>query len=137
MDRKQREIIKHEQLGNGLTDHNGTSWLCSYQGTQGRAEPVVDAGEKAILRELARKVAQLAEQPEQEEKRKLWTDHHGLKITRPLIFIDPEYAWYELIPHTQLQCTHGLARLWEYRLRKEIYWQEVIGDDRVCTKNSG
>lgn len=129
------ERIKREQLGGGLTDHNGTSWLCSYQGTQGRAEPVVDAEEAQILRTLARKVAALAELPEQEEKRKRWTDHHGLKITRPLIFIDPEYAWYELLPHTMLQCTHGLARLWEYRLRKEIYWQEVIGDDRVCTRN--
>ena len=25
--------------------------------------------------------------------------------------------------------------MWEYRLQKEIYWHEVIGDDRVCTKD--
>ena len=135
MDRKLREKIKHEQLGNGLKDHNGLSWLCCYQITQSQTEPIVSAEEKQILRELARKVAQIAEQPIQEERRKLWTDHHGLKITRPLIFIDPEYAWYEFIPHTVLQCKNNLARIWEYRLRKEIYWQEVIGDDRVCTKD--
>ena len=81
MDQKLREKIKHEQLGNGLKDHNGLSWLCCYQITQGKTEPVVSAEEKQILRQLARKVAQLAEQPVQEERRKLWTEHHGLKVT--------------------------------------------------------
>ncbi len=135
MDQKQRERIKQEQLGNGLTDHNGLSWLCCYQNTQGQTEPVVNPEEKTILQTLARQVAHLAEQPVQEERRKRWVDHHGLKITSPLIFIDPEYAWYELISHTELRCANNLARMWEYRLRKEIYWQEVIGDDRVCTKD--
>ena len=50
MDRKQQEIIKQEQLGNGLTDHNGLSWLCCYQITQGKTEPIVNAEEKKILR---------------------------------------------------------------------------------------
>lgn len=135
MDRKQQEIIKQEQLGNGLTDHNGLSWLCCYQITQSKTEPIINAEEKKILQKLAQQVAQIAELPIQEERRKLWTDHHDLKITRPPIFIDPEYAWYELIPHTALQCKNNLARMWEYRLRKEIYWHEVIGDDRVCTKD--
>ena len=135
MEVSQCERIKQEMLGGGLTDHNGCSWLCSYQGTQGRAEAIVDAEEKKILQKLAQKVAQIAELPIQEERRKLWTDHHDLKLTRPPIFIDPEYAWYELIPHTVLQCKNNLARMWEYRLRKEIYWHEVIGDDRVCTKD--
>lgn len=135
MELTQRERIKQEMLGGGLTDHNGCSWLCSYQGTQGRTEPFVDAEEKKILQTLARKVAALAELPIQEERKKLWRDHRSLKVTRPPIFIDPEYAWYELIPHTVLQCRNRLARLWEYRLRKEIYWQEQIGDDRACTKD--
>ena len=43
MDQKLREKIKHEQLGNGLKDHNGLSWLCCYQITQGKTEPVVSA----------------------------------------------------------------------------------------------
>lgn len=52
----QAERIKHEMLGNGLTDHNGCSWLCSYQGTQGRANIGVTPEEKIILRELALQV---------------------------------------------------------------------------------
>lgn len=135
MDITLAEKIKHEMLGNGLTDHNGCSWLCSYQGTQGRAKIGVSPEEKKLLQNLARQVAALAELPVQEQRRKRWTAHRSLKITRPLVFIDPEYAWYELIPHTVLQCKNDLARLWEYRLRKEIYWQENICDDRVCTKD--
>lgn len=129
-----REHLKAENLGNGLKDHNGLSWLVSYQITQSGVDPVVSAEEKVILRKLAQKVAQLAELPVQEERKQRWLDHHDLKITEPLVFIDPEYAWYELMPHTVLQCKNNLARLWEYRLRKEIYWQEVIRDDRVLTK---
>lgn len=135
MDMKQRERIKHEMLGGGLTDHNGCSWLCSYQITQGKVEPRIDKEEKAILQALARQVAILAEDPIQEERKRLWADHRSLKITRPPVFIDPEYAWYELIPHTLLQCRNQLARLWEFRLRKEIYWQTQIKDDRACTKD--
>ena len=135
MDISAAEKIKHEMLGNGLTDGTGCSWLFAYQATQSRAQIGVSSEEKQILRGLAKKVAILAEQPIQEQRRKRWTEHRSLKITRPPIFIDPEYAWYELIPHTTLQCKNDLARLWEFRLRKEIYWQENIRDDRVCTKD--
>lgn len=135
MDPNLRESIKLQELGNGLRDGTAMSWLFCYQDTQSKVDPLVDREEMQILRNLARQVARLAELPIQEERKKLWSDHHSLKITRPPIFIDPEYAWYELIPHTRLQCKNNLARIWEYRLRKEIFWQENIGDDRVCSKD--
>lgn len=135
MNISRKEQLKREMLGGGLTDNTGCSWLFCYQGTQNRTEPVVNEEEKNILRDLARKVARLAELPIQEERKQLWKDHRSLKLTRPPVFIDPEYAWFELLPHTVLQCTNHLARLWEFRLRKEIYWQEFIADDRVCTKD--
>ena len=122
-------------LGNGITDHNGLSWLCSYMSTQAKAAPAILPGEREILRKYARKVAFYAEEPVQEERRTLWLRNRSLRETRPLIFIDPEYAWYEIIPHTMLECTSDLARIWEMRLRKEIFWQEHIKDDRVCTKD--
>lgn len=131
---KLRESVKLQELGNGLYDGTAMSWLFCYQNTQSKVAPAVDREEMTILRDLARQVARLAELPVQEERKKLWSDHHSLKITRPPIFIDPEYAWYELLPHTALQCRNDLARIWEYRLRKEIFWQERIGDDRVCTR---
>ena len=135
MDMNQQETLKLQQLGNGLSDGTALSWLFCYHSTQSKVEPKVDPEEKGILRQLALQVARLAELPIQEERRKLWSDHHCLAVTTPPVFIDPEFAWYELIPHTQLQCKNNLARIWEYRLRKEIYWQEKIGDDRVCTKD--
>lgn len=131
----QQEKIKLEQLGNGVTDGTALSWLFCYHATQSGVDAKVDADERLILRKLAQKVAALAELPIQEERRKHWADHHSLVVTQPPVFIDPEFAWYELIPHTQLQCRNDLARIWEYRLLKEIYWQEQIGDDRVCTKD--
>lgn len=127
--------IKQEMLGNGITDHNGLSWLCSYMSTQAKAAPEILPEDREILRKYARKVAFLADEPIQEERRTLWLRNRSLKETRPLIFIDPEYAWYEIIPHTMLECRSDLARIWEMRLRKEIYWQEHIKDDRVLTKD--
>ena len=127
--------VKQEMLGNGITDHNGLSWLCSYMSTQAKAAPEILPEDREILRKYARKVAFLADEPIQEERRTLWLRNRSLKETRPLIFIDPEYAWYEIILHTMLECRSDLARIWEMRLRKEIFWQEHIKDDRVLTKD--
>ncbi len=114
-----------------MGDGNGLSGPSGYAAVAGRQEASIAARDAEILRELAKRVAQLAALPEQAEKRKLWTMHNDLAETRPLIFCDPENAWYELIPADELQCAGMLARVWEFRLRKEIYWAETIRDDRV------
>ena len=124
-------VRKAERLGNGLGDTNGLSWSCNWPKLLGAQELVVSQKERGILRELAKRVAEIAAQPTQEEKTRLWLKHNALGETRPLIFADPENAWYELIPATQLGSEGNLARLWEFRLRKEIYWAEKIRDDRV------
>ena len=80
---------------------------------------------------MAKEVAQLAAQPTENRKKQLWIDHHALKETRPLIFCEPETAWYEIIPASELRCVGKLARIWEFRLRREIYWNTKIKDDRV------
>lgn len=123
--------LKAERLGGGIGDDNGLSWTCNYCLVVGEQESVISQKDKIILRELANKVAFIAADPEQDVKRKLWKDHNGLKLTRPLIFCDPETAWYEIIPSTELRCQGKLARIWEFRLLKEIYWAENIKDDRV------
>jgi hypothetical protein len=122
---------KDSRLGNGLGDRNGLSWPQGYCKVVGEQEPIISARDKRILCELAKKVSEIASQPQQEEKKKLWMKHNALQETRPLIFIDPEYAWYELITADELQCSGNLARLWEFKLLKEIYWTEKIKDDRV------
>lgn len=122
---------KHEKLGGGLGDTNGLSWSINYAALVGQQQPLIDAREKAVLRGLAQRVAELAALPVQQEKVQRWRDHHALKRVQPLVFCDPEDAWYELIPADELVCTHSLARIWEFKLRKEIFWAEKIKDDRV------
>lgn len=87
--------------------------------------------EREMLRSLACRVRELAELEEQKEKRELWYRHNALEETRPVIFCDPENGWNEIIPPTSLMCEGRLARHWEMYLRKEIFWGESMGDDKV------
>jgi len=128
-----RQKLKDERLGHGLGDVNGLSWPYFSNEFIREQVLVIEEADKKILRELAKSVAEIAASPEQDQKRKLWEMHNGLLETTPLIFCDPERAWYEILPATSLQCQGALARIWEFRLRKEKYWAEIIRDDRVCT----
>jgi len=84
-----------------------------------------------VLRRLASRVAELAARPIEEEKKQLWYRHNALEHTRPVVFCDPENGWNEIITGDQLECSGEVARGWEMRLRKEIFWAESMGDDRV------
>ena len=87
--------------------------------------------DRTILRQLAAATAELAARPLEQQKRDLWRRHNALEPTRPVIFCDPENGWHEIFPDAALACTGELARLWEYRLRKEVFWGQEMGDDRV------
>jgi len=91
----------------------------------------VTRAERSLLHDLAARVAELAARPIEAEKAHLWTLHNDLQPTRPLIFIDPENGWNEIITARDLECQHPLLRDWEMRLRKEIFWGEQLRDDRV------
>lgn len=91
----------------------------------------ISPSERKILRKLADQVAEIAARPIEQEKRQLWYDHNALRITRPLIFCDPENGWNEIIMPLDLECQNNLARQWEMTLRKEIFWGTQMGDDRV------
>lgn len=91
---------------------------------------VFDPAERDVLRRLAERVAGLAAQPREAEKRELWRRHNRLEPTRPLIFCDPENSWHEILPAETLECQHKVARDWEFHLRREIFWGEQMGDDR-------
>jgi len=95
------------------------------------AGATISATDRAILRELARQVAELAARPVEAAKRDLWYRHNALEATRPVIFCDPENGWDEIITADDLTCAGELARGWEMRLRKEIFWGGQMGDDRV------
>lgn len=90
----------------------------------------INQQERTLLMTLAQRVADLLARPIEAEKRTLWYQHNALEPTRPLIFCDPENGWHEIITRDQMCCEHALAREWEWRLRKEIFWGEQMGDDR-------
>ena len=92
---------------------------------------VLSGPDREVLRGLAARVAGLAARPVEDEKRELWYRHNALEATRPVIFCDPENGWNEIIIPDQLECCGDLARGWEMRFRKEVFWGESMGDDRV------
>ena len=66
-----------------------------------------------VIRELARKVAEIAADPVNSEKRELWTRLNRLERVRPLIHVQAiaRDIWEELIPGDQLKATDPFARL--------------------------
>lgn len=92
---------------------------------------VIAHRDREILRALAERVATLATRPEEEAKRRLWTSHNSLKPGRPLVHCDPENGWHEIIADDALKCQGKLARSWEFTIRREIFWGDSMGDDRV------
>jgi len=84
-----------------------------------------------VLRGLAARVAELAARPVEEAKKALWYRLNDLQDTRPLVFCDPENGWNQIITQDRILCEKPLFRVWEMHLRKEIFWGEEMGDDRV------
>jgi hypothetical protein len=78
---------------------------------------VISPAERAILRDLAARVAELAARPIEKEKRELWYRHNALRSVRPLVFCDPENGSNEIITPESLLCQGELARHWEMILR--------------------
>ena len=120
-----------ERLGNGLGDSLGLSLTYESQKIINTQTFVISTQDRDVLRELASQVAELASRPLETEKMNLWHAHNALKPVRPLVFCDPENGWYEIIPADQLRCEGNLARVWEFKLCKEIFWGKEMGDDRV------
>ena len=125
------ERLIYQKHGKGLNDTTGFSWPDSYCNILADQQMVIDKDDRKILRELAWSINEIISSPGQVEKRKKWEQHNDLIETHPLIFCDPELAWYEILPAKSLQCRGNLARILEFRLRKEIYWVNKIKDDHV------
>lgn len=87
--------------------------------------------DKRVLRELAKRVAEIAAHPIQEERRNRWYAHNSLQPGKPMIFCSPEGAWTELLPESTLKCEDKLLRGWEWSLRAKIYAWEHFHDDQV------
>lgn len=90
--------------------------------------------DRNILRDLAKRVADIADLPIMADRRELWKKHNSLKTTQPLVLIFPEGSWEELLPHSVLKCQDNKARGIEWSLRSRIYYYEHFQDDTVIEK---
>lgn len=90
--------------------------------------------ENEVLQALARQVADISQRDAMQRKARLWTAHNELKTDIPLVFIDPENGWNEIIPSEKILCEDPLARVWEMGFRKLIFWANEMKDDKVVER---
>ncbi|MHB1453442.1 MAG: hypothetical protein ACYCYM_05750 [Saccharofermentanales bacterium] len=91
--------------------------------------------DRNIIRELAKKVSDIADLPVMAERRELWKKHNRLEHVRPMLLVFPEGSWHEIIPASMLKCKDDAAREIEWKLLARIYRHEIIGDDFVVEKD--
>jgi len=89
--------------------------------------------DKNILQNLAKRIAEIATLPEQQEKKDMWIRLNRLERVRPLIHVQAlaKSLWNELLPDDELQTKDTFCRSQERKLRRNIYCWENFHDDRV------
>lgn len=87
--------------------------------------------EVEYLRRLAERVADHARSSEMRRKAILWQRHNDLETDEPIIHMNLEGGWYEILPDSDLVCKDPLARKWERDLKYLIYHAEVLKDDKA------
>ena len=84
--------------------------------------------EVAMVRDLARQVAEIAALPMQAEKAELWRRLNALDPVRPLVMLQ-NGAWNETLDDREAQCQDEFCRRHELHLRRTLYqWQHMRGD---------
>ena len=81
-----------------------------------------------MLRELARRYADVCSDPVQATRRDLWRKKNSLIHTRPLIYMRA-FAWDEMA-ESRCECGDPLFRTIENQLRKKLFWAS-LDDDSV------
>jgi hypothetical protein len=91
------------------------------------------------LRDLARRVAEVAAEPEVERRRQDWHRHNALQPGKPLLLCWPEGGWEEIgeQPGWELVCQQSPYRGWEQGLLTRLYNWEHFADDQVTDANFG
>ena len=91
----------------------------------------VSDGDRKILRDLARRVAEIAHRPVQPQKAAMWRKHNALQRVRPMVLIFPEGSWRELITPADLLARDEWSRRIELGLRRRLYAWEHLRDDNT------
>ena len=94
---------------------------------------MISSQDRVVLRDLAKRVAEIAALPEMMARIAEWQRHNSLRPGRPMILVFPEGAWSELMPATSFQCETEATRAIEWDLRHRIYLYEHFQSDNVIT----
>lgn len=97
----------------------------------------IQGKDRTLLRDLARRVAEIADLPVMAERRRRWIEHNSLRSTYPMMLVFPEGSWGEILPGSALACATDQARGIEWTLRARIYGFEHFQDDTVVEKEWG
>ena len=81
-----------------------------------------------ILRDLAKRYVEIANDPAQDKRRDLWRRHNSLKKTRPLIYVRA-FAWHEMA-ESRCFCEDPFPKNFEDYFRYNIFWS-ALGDDSI------
>jgi hypothetical protein len=92
---------------------------------------VISSKDRKTLRDLAKRIADIAALPVQAERRELWKKHNSLQAVRPMILVFPEGSWQELLTEEHMRCEGEEARRIEWSLRSRVYYHEHFQDDTV------
>ena len=89
--------------------------------------------ERAYLRGLARRQAEIAALPIMSRRKQMWTDmNDGKPGTRPPFVIESWTFDRDFMPATIFHCTTGYGRWLESSFLRNIRHHEILGDDHVC-----
>jgi hypothetical protein len=94
-------------------------------------EDRISGSDRAVLRDLSRRVSDIGHLPVMDERRTLWKRHNALERLRPMLLVFPEGSWRELLPGSSMRCQGHRARGIEWSLRHAIYHHEHLHDDTV------
>jgi len=86
------------------------------------------ARDKTIVRDLGKRVAEIASLPVHKEKADMWRRLNRLDPVRPMVMLQ-NGAWNETLDDREAQCTDPFCREKELSLRRLIYhWEHMPGD---------
>jgi hypothetical protein len=84
-----------------------------------------------VIRDLAKRIVEIAGMEKQNERRRLWEDFNSLKTRRvPIYIMDPGGVWREFCSQKDLHCESGFFREYEYWWRL-VQYRDTFGDDSI------
>ena len=91
----------------------------------------ISAKERDVLRRLAERKAEIASDPVNLERKRLWYKHDAGQAERPMVLAEIMGVPNETLPLSVTECSTPALRVLEYVIRSEIYQFEVLKDDHV------